>query len=87
MFNAHLFTATPRHQVVYGRYERIYTLIDFTAAWLFIAGSIMFFSDAWVETGTWLFLIGSICFAARPTVRVLREHHLSRLPLPEDDKG
>ncbi|MEL6233232.1 MAG: YrhK family protein [Pseudomonadota bacterium] len=87
MFRPDLFAATPQHVRVYGLYEQIYTLIDVAAAWLFVAGSILFFSEDWVTTGTWLFLIGSICFAARPTVRLLRELHLSRLPLPEDDQG
>ncbi|MEM9197749.1 MAG: YrhK family protein [Pseudomonadota bacterium] len=85
MFKPHLFNATPEHRQVYGLYERIYTLVDVAAAWLFIVGSIMFFSATWERTGTWFFLIGSICFAARPTVRLLRELHLSRLPLPEND--
>ncbi|MEM6357774.1 MAG: YrhK family protein [Pseudomonadota bacterium] len=84
MFEPHLFTATPRHREVYGFYERIYTCIDVAAAWLFVAGSIMFFSEAWTYTGTWLFLVGSLCFAAKPSVRFLREYHLARLPLPDD---
>jgi hypothetical protein len=31
-----------------------------------------------------MFLGGSLAFAAKPTVRVLREFHLARLPLPGD---
>jgi len=84
-FHPKLFTATPEHIRVYGFYERLYTLVDFTAAILFVIGSYLFFFPADTEFATWLFLIGSICFAARPTVRVLREFHLARLPLPGDD--
>lgn len=85
MFKPHLFAATPEHARVYGLYERIYTAIDLVAAWCFVIGSVMFFSEAWLTPGTWLFLIGSLCFAAKPTVRFLREQHLARLPLPADD--
>ncbi|MEL7348010.1 MAG: YrhK family protein [Pseudomonadota bacterium] len=85
MFRPHLFDASPRHAEVYGLYELIYTCIDVAAAWLFVLGSIMFFSEAWTYTGTWLFLIGSCCFAAKPTVRFLREYHLASLPLPGDE--
>jgi hypothetical protein len=84
-FHPKLFTATPAHVRVYALYERLYTLVDFTAAVMFVAGSWLFFYPSESVTATWLFLIGSICFTARPTVRVLREFHLAQLPLPEDD--
>jgi len=84
-FHPKLFSATPEHIRVYGFYERLYTLVDFTAAIMFVIGSWLFFYPAEAVPATWLFLIGSICFAARPTVRVAREFHLARLPLPDDD--
>jgi hypothetical protein len=37
-----------------------------------------------MTAGTWAFLVGSLAFAAKPSVRVAREFHLSRLPLPGD---
>lgn len=67
------------HRHVYARFEIAYTTVDFLAAVLFIVGSIMFFYDAWQETGTWLFLFGSVFFAAKPTLRLLREVKLYRL--------
>ncbi len=79
------FGATRRHAEVYGLYEKIYTVIDFAAAMTFVAGSVMFFYDALVFAGTWFFLVGSLLFGARPTVRLLREFHLARLPLPGDE--
>ena len=84
MFNADLFTATPRHRAVYNFYEVLYTTVDFVAAAMFVVGSASFFYAALQTAGTWLFLIGSLFFAARPTVRLLREFHLSRLPVPGD---
>jgi len=84
-FHPKLFSATPDHIRVYGFYERLYTLVDFSAAIMFVAGSYLFFFPTKSTPATWLFLIGSICFAARPTVRVMREFHLARLPLPDDD--
>ncbi len=69
---------------VYARFELLYTLIDFLAAFLFIIGSIMFFYPKWVDTGTWMFLVGSIFFASKPTVRMAREIKLYRMGKLED---
>lgn len=77
--------ATPRHTEIYGRYEKLYTLNDFMAALLFVIGSIMFFYDSLAFPATWCFTIGSINFMLRPAIKVLREFHLARLPLPGDD--
>ena len=85
LFDTFTRDKTARHREVWGHYERIYTVIDFLAALSFVVGSILFFYRDLQHEGTWLFLIGSILFAAKPSVRVLREFHLARLPLPEDD--
>ncbi|MGG7568412.1 YrhK family protein [Rhodovulum sp. DZ06] len=58
--------------------EILYTAVDFTAAALFVIGSVMFFSEAWQNAGTWLFLVGSVCFALKPTIRLARELHYWR---------
>ncbi len=68
----------------YAIYEIAYTLIDFTAALLFVVGSVMFFYESWQTTGTWLFLIGSLCFAAKPTIRLVRDIHLAAMGDTED---
>ncbi|HKJ60413.1 MAG TPA: YrhK family protein [Hyphomicrobiales bacterium] len=85
MFKPKLFDITPEHARVYGYYERIYTIVDLTAALTFLIGSMLFFYPELVYAGTWLFVIGSILFATRPAVRFLREYHLAQLPLPGDD--
>ncbi len=85
MFDARRATASLRHATVYGRYEKLYNLIDFCAAAAFVVGSVLFFFPARQESATWAFLIGSILFAARPTIRVLREFHLAWIPLPGDE--
>ncbi len=85
MFKPKLFDITPEHARVYGYYERMYTLVDLTAALFFLIGSVLFFYPELVYAGTWLFVIGSALFAARPAVRFLREYHLAQLPLPDDD--
>lgn len=64
---------------LYARYELYYTLVDFSAAFAFIIGSVMFFFEAWQTPGTWLFLIGSILFAMKPTIRLVRELKLYRM--------
>jgi hypothetical protein len=79
------FTQTRRHAEVWSRYEKIYTGLDFVAALSFLVGSVLFYYEALHVSATTLFVIGSAFFAAKPTVRLLREFHLSRLPLPGDD--
>jgi YrhK-like protein len=86
VFDPRLATASDRHVRVYGRYQRIYTAVEFAAAIAFVVGSAFFFSAALTPAADWLFLVGSLLFAARPTVRVLRENHLARIPMPGDAK-
>lgn len=64
---------------MYALFEIAYTLVDFGAALCFIVGSVFFFYDTLVFPGTWLFLIGSILFAAKPTLRLVRELKLLRM--------
>lgn len=70
---------TQRTARLYAIYELVYTGIDFTAAVLFIVGSVLFFNEATMQAGTWLFLVGSICFALRPSVHLAREIHYWRI--------
>ena len=86
-FRFRRFTRTPRHAEIWSRYEKIYTALDFAAALSFLVGSVMFYDAALHVPATTLFVIGSAFFAAKPTVRMLRELHLARLPLPGDDMG
>lgn len=76
---------TPRHEEVYGFYEKLYTAIDLLAGLTFLVGSILFFWESTVFTATWFFVIGSVMFAAKPFSRFVREYHLGRLPLPGDE--
>lgn len=70
---------SPEHARLYALYELLFTAVDFSAAALFVIGSILFFDESTVELGTWLFLIGSIFFALKPTIRLAREWHMFRL--------
>lgn len=83
-------SAHPDNLRLHAAYELLYTLVDFAAALLFIIGSAMFFSEAWMEAGTWMFLIGSVFFAAKPTIRLVRELHYLRRgkiePLAEETR-
>lgn len=85
MFDPRSATASPRHRQVYGSYQKLYTLVEFAAAVAFVIGSVLFFYPSQQTPATWFFLVGSILFAARPTVRVLRENHLARIPVPGND--
>jgi hypothetical protein len=73
--NRDISPATARR---YARYEVLHTVADFTAAALFIVGSILFFFEATTAIGTWAFLVGSVCFALKPTIRLAREAWLTK---------
>jgi hypothetical protein len=68
-----------RSRTLYARFELLYTAVDFSAAGCFILGSILFFNEETRTPGTWLFLVGSIFFAAKPTIRMIREIKLYRM--------
>ena len=73
---------TEKHGQVYSRYQTLYDSVDAMAAIAFIIGSALFFSDSTKTAGTWLFLIGSVFFAIRPLIHLIRDMHMSRLPMP-----
>lgn len=73
LFNPGNRSLSKRHQEIYAYCELTYTIVDFTAAALFVIGSILFFNEATVNQGTWLFLIGSIFFGLRPSIKLVRE--------------
>ncbi len=58
-----------------------------TSSLAFLVGSVLFYYESLHVSATTLFVLGSAFFAGKPTVRLLREFHLSRLPLPGDDLG
>ncbi len=72
-------TCSDRHAEIWAAYEIAHTLIDFTAAGLFVIGSALFFFPSTTYAATWLFLIGSIFFGLKPTVRLIRELRLVSL--------
>lgn len=84
LFDKNRRDQSAEHQRVYAGLELFYTAVDFAAAFLFIIGSIMFFSESWTHTGTWLFLTGSIFFAMKPALRVIRELKLAAIGDTED---
>ena len=75
---------TARHRRIWALYEIAYTAVDFSAAACFVVGSVLFFRESLQTAGTWLFLIGSILFAAKPTIRLLREIKLAAIGDYED---
>ena len=77
LFDHRLRTASAQHAAAVRHYELARTLVEFLAAIAFIVGSVLF-------AGTWLFLIGSILFAVRPSIRLMLELHLMRLPVPAE---
>jgi len=73
LFNPDNHTRSQVHKELYALYSLAYTIVDFTAALMFIVGSILFFHEDTTYIGTWLFLIGSVCFGLRPTITMMRE--------------
>jgi hypothetical protein len=47
-------------------------------------GSVFFFDESLKTAGTWLFLFGSILFAAKPTLRLVRDLRLAAMGDDED---
>jgi uncharacterized membrane protein YgdD (TMEM256/DUF423 family) len=84
LFSQGLREASRSHEEIVRRYEIGRTVVEFLAAATFIVGSIFFFYESLLYAGTWLFLIGSILFAVRPSIRLLLELHLARLPVPKE---
>lgn len=70
-------TLTTHQRKLYAIYELAYTLVDVSAALLFLVGSIMFFYSALENPAIWCFVIGSAFFAIKPLLRVTREFHLA----------
>lgn len=66
-------------QKLYARFELVYTVVDFSAAFCFIIGSVLFFRESTQYTATWLFVVGSVFFALKPTLRLWREIKLYRM--------
>lgn len=80
IFDPELAIATETHRWWFRFYEMVYVVVDFSAALLFVIGSVLFFYPEWVYAGTWFFLVGSIFFAFRPTIKLIKEFHLQSLP-------
>lgn len=72
-FNPDNHTRSDRHKKIYAYCEIAYTIVDVSAAALFVVGSLLFFSAATTYVGTWLFLVGSVLFGLRPTIKLYRE--------------
>jgi hypothetical protein len=72
------------HARLWAAYEILYTIVDFSAALMFVIGSILFFWSSTTYAATWLFLIGSILFGMKPTIRLVRELRLAALGRLED---
>ena len=62
-----------RNKKIYAYTELAYTIVDFSAAVLFLVGSFLFFSSSTTYIGTWLFVVGSVLFGLRPTIKLFRE--------------
>jgi hypothetical protein len=72
-------TLTPRHGKIYGRYQVVRIIIDFSAAFCFVAGSVLFLYPNAGRVEGRLFLAGSLLFAVKPTIDLVRAFHLRKL--------
>lgn len=79
MFHPDNHTKSDQHKRLYALCELAYTVVDFSAAVLFIVGSALFFDESTTYIATWLFLVGSVLFGMRPAVKLYREIGYLRL--------
>ncbi|WP_166415928.1 YrhK family protein [Cochlodiniinecator piscidefendens] len=68
-----------QHAKIYAIYEIIYTIVDFSAAALFLVGSYLFFYKSTTDPAIWMFIVGSGLFGFKPTLRLIREVHFWRM--------
>lgn len=68
-----------RHRRLYAAYELGYTCVDFSAALLFLVGSVLFFYPSVETIAIWFFVVGSAFFGLKPTIRLARELHYLRI--------
>lgn len=73
MFHPDNRNASEDHARLWAAYEIAYTAVDFSAAAMFVVGSVLFFWQSTTFAATWLFVIGSVFFGLKPTIRLLRE--------------
>ncbi|MDC0434445.1 YrhK family protein [bacterium] len=78
-FNPDNHTKSDEHRRVYAMCEIAYTVVDFSAAALFVIGSFLFFDESTTYVATWLFVVGSVLFGLRPTIKLYREIAYFRL--------
>lgn len=79
IFDPDNHTKSESHKRLYAICELAYTLVDFSAAVLFVIGSLLFFDESTTYFGTWLFVVGSVLFGLRPTIKLYREIGYIRL--------
>ncbi|WP_373636529.1 YrhK family protein [Yoonia sp. BS5-3] len=79
IFNPDNHAKSDQHKRLYAICEVAYSAIDFSAALLFIVGSVLFFDESTTYIATWLFLVGSVLFGMRPAVKLYREIGYLRL--------
>ncbi|MBB4688660.1 YrhK family protein [Amycolatopsis jiangsuensis] len=65
--------------IIRRRYEVLSIVNDILIALWFVAGSLLFFSEALTTLATWFFLLGSIELLIRPGIRLVRAVHLRRI--------
>ena len=75
IFDPQNHTLTARHCKLYALYEIAFTVADFSAALLFLVGSVLFFYPSLENQAIWCFVVGSAFFALKPTLRLARELH------------
>ncbi len=84
LFAPETFMKSERTRRIYAYYELTHTLIDLSAALLFLVGSILFFYQNLIYAGTWCFTLGSVAFTMKPALRFVREIHLLKIGDFED---
>jgi len=79
LFNPDNHSKSNDHKRLYALCEIAYTVVDVSAAVLFVIGSFLFFNESTAYAATWLFVFGSVLFGLRPAIKLYREFGYLRL--------
>ncbi|OON40253.1 hypothetical protein BTJ39_10190 [Izhakiella australiensis] len=72
-------TFGPQHVIIRHRYKALGAVNDLLIAVWFLIGSMFFFSETLMESGTWLFVAGSIQLILKPAITLSKLIHVRRL--------
>lgn len=84
LFSHHNRNRNAKTQRIYAIFEVVYTIVDFSAAFFFTVGSVLFFWKSLETPAIWCFVIGSVLFMVKPSLRLARELKMASIGDTDD---